>query len=405
MRSICDRRFVRFSIRGDATLKPFAGTEATKRRVRFFLGILGVASVGAIAFGVIGGIAYFPEQPLRGASFGALAAWLSGLVLVSAIVGAEIFLPRTRAGLALERAPFLVTLAIKSIAYSAVIILVIESKFGRWVAAYAVFGPEFAQQIFDPVGLPVLVSIGVAFLLMSFVIVLVQLTGLVGGSTLRNIILGRYHRSRIEERFFLFIDIVGSTPLAERLGPASVHAFLDHVFQIASDPIDEHAGDVYQYVGDEVVVTWTLADGRPGARPIACYFAVKRALESAAKDFEQAFGSVPQLRAALHAGPVITGEVGGSRRAIVFHGDVMNTTSRLENATRDLGRPFLVSEDALSRLDGLEAYDSVDLGPQQLRGRAASVRVFAVEPGLSSSARAACLTSGEEKRKAARSSR
>lgn len=194
--------------------------EGTKRRVRLFLGICGIAGAGGIAFGVIAGIAYFPERPLLGASFGALAALLSGIVFVSVIVG------------------------------------------------------------------------------------------------------------------------------------------------------------------DEVVITWTLANGRSGARPIACYFAVKRALELAAKDFEREFGSVPQLWAALHAGPVITGEVGGSRRAIVFHGDVMNTTSRLENATRDLGRPFLVSEDALSRLDGREACKSVDLGPHQLRGRAAPVHVYAVELGM-----------------------
>src|SRR6185436_5742010 len=104
-------------------------------------------------------------------------------------------------------------------------------------------------------------------------------------------------------------------------------------------------------VGDEIVITWTLAAGRPGARPIACFFAVRRALELAAPEFEREFGAIPQLRAGLHAGPVITGEVGGSRRAIVFHGDVMNTTSRIENATRELKQTFLVSEDALSRLD------------------------------------------------------
>ena len=57
-------------------------------------------------------------------------------------------------------------------------------------------------------------------------------------------------------------------------------------------------------------------------------------------------------RAALHAGEVVTGEVGGSRRFSVFHGDVMNTTARIENATPDLGRPFPVSVDALARLSG-----------------------------------------------------
>ena len=87
---------------------------------------------------------------------------------------------------------------------------------------------------------------------------------------------------------------------------------------------------------------------------------------------------MPRLRAALHAGEVVAGESGGSRRAIVFHGDVMNTTSRVENLTRELGQPFLVSEDALVRLEGTDAYALKDMGPQPLRGRQASLRVYAV---------------------------
>lgn len=348
------------------------------RRVRLFLGIVIFLITGSILFGVVGGIAYFPDRPLAGAAFGALAAGLASGVIFLVIIGSEIFLPRTRLGLALERMPFLVTLGIKSLAYSAVILAVVGSKIGRWLAAYLVFGPEFAETVLGPEGLPVAISISVTLLVTLVAILLIQLSALVGGSTLRDIALGRYHRSRIEERFFLFVDIVGSTPLAERLGPASVHDFLNQVFQIASDPIDAHGGEVYQYVGDEVVITWLMEDGRSGARPLACYFAIERALDSAAKDFEHNFGTVPRLRAALHAGPVITGEVGGSRRSIVFHGDVMNTTSRIENATRDLQRSFLASEDALNRLEGVEVYALADLGPQQLRGRAAPLRVYAV---------------------------
>ena len=61
-----------------------------------------------------------------------------------------------------------------------------------------------------------------------------------------------------------------------------MHDFLNRVFQVASDPIDDHRGEVYQYVGDEVVITWLVAEGRTAARPIACFFAVKRALDAAA---------------------------------------------------------------------------------------------------------------------------
>ncbi len=127
-----------------------------------------------------------------------------------------------------------------------------------------------------------------------------------------------------------------------------------------------------------MVVTWTAAEGRGDARPIACFFAIVAALEEVAPQFERQFGLAPRLRAALHAGPVMSGEIGDSKRDVVFHGDVMNTAARLEQATRDLNRRFLVSTDALSRLAAAERYALEPLGPQALRGRAAPVEVYAV---------------------------
>jgi len=206
-------------------------------------------------------------------------------------------------------------------------------------------------------------------------ILLIQLSRLIGERTLRDIMLGRYHRPRAEERFFLFVDIAGSTPLAERIGPAAAHRFLGRVFHVASEPIDDYRGEIYQYVGDEIVITWTASEGRQDARPLACFFEIEQALTRAAQEFDCDFGVAPRLRAALHAGPVITEENGESRRAIVFHGDVMNTTARVEGATRDLERQFLVSADAFQRLDGVEASALEDLGLRQLRGRAEPVRM------------------------------
>ncbi len=344
----------------------------TKRRVRFFLVELCIiAVVGAVVGSVIG------RTPLIGALIGALIS----VMVLGGIVGAEIFLPQTRLGQALERAPFLVTFAVKWLVYQALIVAVIGSGLVPWLVhnVHMLLGGDAAQAILHQ---GPSMKTGVLILMITLfvppLILIVQFSRLIGERTLRDILLGRYHRSRVEERFFLFIDIVGSTPLAERIGPDAVHRFLNRVFQLASAPIDDHAGEVYQYVGDEVVITWTLAEGRVSARPLACYFAIERALAEAVEDFQREFGAVPRLRAALHSGPVITGVVGGSRRSIVFHGDVMNTTSRIENATRDLQRSFLASEDALNRLQGVEAYALADLGLQQLRGRAAPLRVYAV---------------------------
>ncbi len=302
--------------------------------------------------------------------------------MMALIGGTETFLPRTRLGRWLAQRPFLVTVLAKAIAYLAVLFVVIGGRVGPRIALFFA-SPEVARQLATQAeaGLPRGLLIVMAAMTVFLLVMLRNASQLVGERSFRDIVLGRYHRPRREERFFLFVDIVGSTPVAERLGPLAVHRYLDRVFQIASDPVDDHRGEVYQYVGDEMVVTWTLEEGRAEARPLACLFAIEAALARAAPEFEREFGTVPKLRAALHAGEVVTGEIGGSRRAIVFHGDVMNTTSRIENATRDLGRPFLVSEDALRRLAGVEAYALEDLGPQQLRGRQAAMRVYAASSG------------------------
>ncbi|HEY2560572.1 MAG TPA: adenylate/guanylate cyclase domain-containing protein [Caldimonas sp.] len=312
---------------------------------------------------------------------GVVAGAINAVAIVCVIFGAEIFLSPTRLGHALERVPFLFAFAMKVLVYGGVITLVVGGGFGwRAVAAAPIWlGPDLAAAISAHIQTPVAPRAARTFLLVGFAIFVLQIGRLVGERTLRDIVFGRYHRSRMEERFFLFVDIAGSTPLTERIGPEAIHRFLGEVFRLASGPIDDHRGDVYQYVGDEVVITWLVTEGSTDARPVACFFAIEQALARFAPVFEREFGAVPRLHAALHAGPVITGEVGGSRRAIVYHGDVMNTTSRLEQATRDLERQSLVSGDALKRLADLDGFTREDLGPQRLRGRAASIHVYAVE--------------------------
>ena len=352
--------------------------EATKRRVSLFVRTL---CSGVVLGIVIGAAARYsvPDSGVFGVVLGALTGAMAALILTAMVAGTEIFLPQTRLGQRLDRAPLLVTIGSKWVVYSAVTVFVIGNRVPRRLAALMLLGPG-ATWSPETIARTMPASLAIAVTLLfslSFTLVL-HLGRLIGDRTLRDIAFGRYHQPRREERFFLFVDIAGSTPLAERIGADAVHRFLGEVFRLASDPIDDHAGDVYQYVGDEIVVTWPVAAGRERARPIACFFAIQAELERAGADFEREFGVRPRLRAALHAGSVIAGEVGGSRRSIVFHGDVLNTTSRLEQATRDLERQFLASADALEHLDSVGAYALEDLGEQRLRGRVAPLRAWAI---------------------------
>ena len=282
----------------------------TRRRVALFSADSAGVLIGAVFGGTTG--SGFHDAPLLGAMLGVLAGAINGVTMTGVIFGAEIFLSPTRLGHALERVPFLLTFAMKLLVYGTVITLVVGGGLGWRVVAVApmLLGPDLAAAISEHIETPVAPRMARTFFLVGLAIFVLQMSRLVGERTLRDIVFGRYHRSRTEERFFLFVDITGSTPLAERIGPDAVHRFLGEVFRLASDPIDDHRGDVYQYVGDEVVITWMVTEGRAGARPVACFFAIEQALARAAPEFEREFGTVPRLRAALHAGPVITGEVG-----------------------------------------------------------------------------------------------
>lgn len=355
---------------------------ASQRRWIIYIQRICFGLIIGAGFGLGGGLVLHP--PLLGAAMGAISIATTTAASIAFTSGAGIFLPRTRFGQAFTRtlaqAPFLVAVAVKGAFYMAVFVAVLGSRLGTHAALLAFNTPaarELAAQaeIAMPLGFQIAVTAMTAFLL----VLLRQAALLIGEHTMRDIVFGRYRRPRMEERFFLFVDIIGSTPIAERLGPLAMHRYLSQIFALASDPIDDHGGDVVFYVGDEIVITWTVPRGRREARPLACFFAIEDALVRATPGFEREFGTVPKLRAALHAGEVVTGETGGSRRAIVFNGDVMNATSRLEGATRGLGRPFLVSEDALRRLDDPAGFVLEDLGPQQLRGKQVAMRVFAVK--------------------------
>jgi adenylate cyclase len=334
----------------------------TRRRLRSTAYVVAFGILVGAAYGVLLHLAVF-GRPVVGALIGGIHGFL-----LSATVGwLEIFGVRTPPGRAVERAPFLVTLAVKAVVYGSMIALVNVYEPGTRLLGLPV-----------EVGSTQVIAVAFTFVAAAGFLFVLQVSEIIGGPTLRHWVLGRYHRPRREDRFFLFVDLVGSTALAERIGPIGVHHFLNRIFVLASDPVDDHHGEIYQYVGDEIVVTWTDASATPGARPLRCFFDIERALESASAEFVRDFGVEPRVRGAIHAGPVVVGEVGGSKRDIVFHGDVLNSASRLEQLARERNRRLVVSATALERCRDTEGYALESLGAHVLRGRATPMVVYAV---------------------------
>jgi adenylate cyclase len=207
------------------------------------------------------------------------------------------------------------------------------------------------------------------------------ITRLVGARALVNFCTGRYHTPVEEERFVLFVDIAGSTTLAEQLGGTGIHRFLDRTFRVLSLPVVDHRGEVLAYVGDEMIVTWPKRDGAVDGRPLRCFLAMRDELMRKAAQFERDFGTAPRIRGSLHFGPVIIGEIGDVKRAIVFNGDVMNTASRLEALSRDIDGGFVASAAAISQFKAPLPVAMEELGQVPIRGRADGIDALALSAG------------------------
>ena len=336
-------------------------TALQRLRFRLYLRIVAASAAIGLCYGAVLAQDLFPLWASM------LIGMANGVGIAGCLAGIEIFL--LREGSAMKRLltlPFVAVVALKTVAYTAV------------VSVFVVLLPRlFGQTPLE--GHAALVTIGVSLGTTLLFVITLQVSGLLGRRTFRNLMLGRYRNPHAEPRFFLFVDVVGSTAIAERLGPLQAHRFLSAVFSATAEPIAACRGEIYQYIGDEIVVTWTAEEGRPDARPLRCFFLMEAFLAEQRERFRREFGAEPELRAALHLGEVIAGEVGEVRRAIVYHGDVMNTASRLEQATRELGCRFIASAAAIDSLDSVKEFQLKDLGALTLRGRKSPIRAWAVE--------------------------
>jgi adenylate cyclase len=290
-------------------------------------------------------------------------------VLVGAVIGAvmtsfESLVAGGPLGAPLRRAPFPIHVAAKTIIYLAVILFAL--KVGAW--AFPAPGETGIE------GRDVLFSLAASFV---FVFML-DVNTLLGQNVLINFITGRYYSPRLESRVFLFLDMEGSTGLAERLGPLAFHRLVNRFVNDLTQPIVAARGEIHTYVGDELIATWKLEEGIARARCIvACFAAIDR-LAEAAPDYRREFGAAINCRAGLHCGPVVAGEMGSVKKEIVFLGDTVNTAARIQDLCRQTGDRVLASAELIDRLELPPGVAKRSLGDLRLRGKGADLELYAL---------------------------
>ncbi|UTW63794.1 adenylate/guanylate cyclase domain-containing protein [bacterium SCSIO 12741] len=198
----------------------------------------------------------------------------------------------------------------------------------------------------------------------------------IGQGILINFFLGKYHQPTEEERIFMFLDMKKSTTIAEELGHVVYFKMLREYYSDLSDAIVQFGGEIYQYVGDEVIISWRHHRDRPSNKSLHCFYAMKANLQKQRKKYEREFGVVPTFKAGLHLGEVTTGEIGVIKKEITFTGDVMNTTARIQALCNAFEVDLLLSQDLVEELKLGSEFKPKALGEIELRGRKEKVNLF-----------------------------
>ena len=212
-------------------------------------------------------------------------------------------------------------------------------------------------------------SVAYAFCIIVIVNFTRQVSRKLGQGIFASFITGAYFHPKEVYDFFMFISIQHTQEMIESMGRMKFHKFLNEVVYDITEPIISHKGIIYQYVEGQMVVVWSIENGSKDSNVIRCFFDIIQGIHLQDEKYQTNYHFLPKFNAALHVGRAVKGEIGYVKSEIVYHGDVLNTTSRILDTCSALNKQFLISEKALKMIDLPEEINSQWCGEIALKGK------------------------------------
>ena len=178
----------------------------------------------------------------------------------------------------------------------------------------------------------------------------------------------------------LFCDMANSTELAQRIGAESMHALLNHFFELALSEVHRVEGTVNQFLGDGFMALF----GAPVAhedhvrRALLAASGIRQRLKEASADDSLSLSQV-RVRMGLNTGVVVVGKIGDNLRMdYTAVGDTTNIAARLQA----LAKPGQIHCSESVHAAGQRYFDFVALGKHELKGIKAPVEVYELNRAL-----------------------
>ena len=330
------------------------------------LKILGMICIFTIIVGLL-------FQKINDGHFG-IAGLMVGLFLGLGFGVLELFLLK-RLNRRLKQLAFHRLAIIKVLLYTAIVFLIsnLLGLIDGYIAGKSL--DEFYASLFAPARLT---QILVALVMYTVIVLFLQISRLLGDGVLLKILTGKYNKPVEEERIFMFLDMKSSTTIAEKLGHEKFYSLLNSFFHEITEPVLTTKAEIYQYVGDEIVFTWKMTDGVEDANCLRIFFLIKDKVRQKKDEYLEKYGAIPEFKAGIHFGKVIVGQIGDLKREIVFNGDVLNTTSRIQELCNTYYQELIISRRLLAQLRLPKDYNQNHLGCVKLKGKEEEVNIFGI---------------------------
>jgi adenylate cyclase len=284
----------------------------------------------------------------------------------------------------LRRKPFGTALLTKTTFYltniffaiSIVIILITSDELGK-----TIFDGEVWDLYFDFLSSLRLLAVMVYWaFFVSLALFLLQISQKFGQGVLIHFLIGKYHQPKEEVRIFMFLDLTSSTTYAEQLGHLKYSQLIQDCFFDLTDVVVNRNAEVYQYVGDEVVLTWEQKDGVKNNNCLNVFFDYDRVIQERSEYYKGKYNVVPEFKAGANVGSVTVAEVGEIKKDLAYHGDALNTAARIRSLCNEAKKRLLVSEALTGILSGIdEAFLIEPIGASHLKGKEGVVNLVSVE--------------------------
>lgn len=208
-------------------------------------------------------------------------------------------------------------------------------------------------------------------------ILIIEVTDKYGPGGFWSMMRGKYNKPKIENRIFVFLDINDATTIAEKLGHTKYFRLLREFFADITLPILANGGEIYQYVGDEVVLSWKNTP----LNKIRCLKFIRHAyfiLKRKEKRYIKRFGLAPSFKTGIHAGEVTAGVIGIVKKDLVYSGDTLNTTARIRAKCHDLNYAFVLSGDFMDDFHTPHSFQIAEIGEMEFKGREQKEKLYSL---------------------------